>query len=167
MDSKLYPMHLVPQEAEILEGFVWKPGDRPTSKEDLLTRRRPPADAALAVPSDSTTQGRQPAAEGQSPEAARPVGSDSARMERPLQPPHSVKDTVRTDSLSTDSSTTDRLGGESPPADSAGVDLSANIDLPRPYQHRKAAQRQIILTAFCATNRVVADRARRRTPTAA
>ena len=30
----------MPQEREILEGFVWKPGDRPTSKEDLLSRKR-------------------------------------------------------------------------------------------------------------------------------
>jgi len=42
VDGKVYPIHLIPQEAEILEGFVWKPGDRPTSKDDLLTRRRVP-----------------------------------------------------------------------------------------------------------------------------
>lgn len=40
IDGKVYPLHLVPQEAEILDGFVWKPTDRPTSKEDLLARRR-------------------------------------------------------------------------------------------------------------------------------
>jgi len=62
LDSKLYPIHLIPQEAEILDGFVWKPGDRPTSKEDLLARQRPPADAGIAIPADTartdTTGGR-------------------------------------------------------------------------------------------------------------
>lgn len=54
VDGKAYPLNLVPQEEEILEGFVWKPGDRPTSKEDLLIRRRPPADAETKVPADTT-----------------------------------------------------------------------------------------------------------------
>jgi len=54
IDGKVYPLNLVPQEEEILEGFVWKPGDRPTSKEDLLARRRPPADADTVVPADTT-----------------------------------------------------------------------------------------------------------------
>lgn len=57
IDAKVYPMHLLPQDAEVLEGFVWKPGDRPTSKEDLLSRRRPPADAGLSIPADSTNAG--------------------------------------------------------------------------------------------------------------
>ena len=60
VDGKVYPIHLIPQEAEILDGFVWKPGDRPTSKEDLLARRRPPADADSVVSPDSTTTGGQP-----------------------------------------------------------------------------------------------------------
>jgi len=50
VDGKVYPIHLVPQETEILEGFVWKPGDRPTSKEDLLTRRRATAGADAIRP---------------------------------------------------------------------------------------------------------------------
>lgn len=59
IDGKVYPLNLVPQEEEILEGFVWKPGDRPTSKEDLLMRRRPPADAGTEISTDTTeTPGR-------------------------------------------------------------------------------------------------------------
>lgn len=54
IDSKVHPLSQIPQEEEILEGFVWKPGDRPISKEDLLTRRRPPADAETKIPADST-----------------------------------------------------------------------------------------------------------------
>ncbi len=60
IDGKVYPMHLAPQEAQILEGFIWKPGDRPTSKEDLLARRRPPADAALETPADTTEVSGRP-----------------------------------------------------------------------------------------------------------
>ena len=82
VDGKVYPIHLIPQEAEILEGFVWKPGDRPTSKEDLLTRRRPPADAALAAPADSTGAATadtlRPLSDGQPLTEGRPITPDSA-----------------------------------------------------------------------------------------
>lgn len=40
VDQKVYPLSLVNQENEILKGFVWRPQDRPTSKEDLLNRKR-------------------------------------------------------------------------------------------------------------------------------
>ncbi|SEK71661.1 OstA-like protein [Parapedobacter koreensis] len=69
VDGKVYPMHLIPQDVEILEGFVWKPGDRPTSKEDLLARRRPAAEVAIAPDSTDVLQ----------PPGGRPVtpGNDS------------------------------------------------------------------------------------------
>lgn len=54
IDGKVYPIHLVPQEAEILEGFVWRPGDRPMSKADLLTRKRPSAGTESIVPFEET-----------------------------------------------------------------------------------------------------------------
>ena len=40
VDQKIYPFSLVTQENEILPGFIWRPQDRPTSKEDLLNRKR-------------------------------------------------------------------------------------------------------------------------------
>ncbi|MBE8720096.1 hypothetical protein C4F40_05050 [Sphingobacterium sp. Ka21] len=40
VDQKVYPFKMVTQENEILPGFIWRPQDRPTSKEDLLNRRR-------------------------------------------------------------------------------------------------------------------------------
>lgn len=40
VDQKVYPFKLVTQENEILPGFTWRPQDRPTSKEDLLNRKR-------------------------------------------------------------------------------------------------------------------------------
>lgn len=39
-EGTIYPLHLLSQEREILDGFIWKPGDRPRSKEDLLARKR-------------------------------------------------------------------------------------------------------------------------------
>ncbi|MEC3881389.1 OstA-like protein [Parapedobacter sp. 10938] len=141
MDSKLYPMFLVPQEAEILDGFVWKPGDRPISKEDLLTRRRPPADVASAVPADSTDTPESPGADDQSPAAGRPITNDSVRMDLPVQLPDSV---------------------------ARNADSSAYIRPPRTHQASMtlARQRQSTLTAFDATNRAVRDRARRHPATA-
>ncbi|MFZ4863535.1 OstA-like protein [Sphingobacterium sp. Mn56C] len=40
VDQKVYPFKLVTQDNEILPGFIWRPQDRPTSKEDLLNRKR-------------------------------------------------------------------------------------------------------------------------------
>lgn len=40
VDQKVYPFGLVTQENEVLPGFIWRPQDRPTSKEDLLNRKR-------------------------------------------------------------------------------------------------------------------------------
>ncbi|WP_317192379.1 OstA-like protein [Sphingobacterium faecale] len=40
VDQKVYPFVLITQENEILPGFIWRPQDRPTSKEDLLNRKR-------------------------------------------------------------------------------------------------------------------------------
>ena len=40
VDQKVYPFSLVTQENEILPGFIWRPQDRPKSKEDLLNRKR-------------------------------------------------------------------------------------------------------------------------------
>ncbi len=40
VDQKIYPLGLVTAENEILPGFIWRPQDRPTSKEDLLNRKR-------------------------------------------------------------------------------------------------------------------------------
>uniref|UniRef100_UPI0036F2FAF0 OstA-like protein n=1 Tax=Parapedobacter soli TaxID=416955 RepID=UPI0036F2FAF0 len=92
IDGKVYPMHLIPQEAEILNGFVWKPGDRPTSKEDLLARRRPPADAALAVPADTANTGN---IETLITPEEHPITQDSIDTE----PPEPARDSLATDSL--------------------------------------------------------------------
>lgn len=53
VDQKVYPFKMVNQENEILPGFIWKPEDRPKSKEDLLNRKRKKADD----PSDAIAEG--------------------------------------------------------------------------------------------------------------
>lgn len=40
VDQKLYPFKQITQENEVLPGFIWRPQDRPTSKEDMLNRKR-------------------------------------------------------------------------------------------------------------------------------
>lgn len=39
-DGTIYPLSSISKDLEILEGFIWKPSDRPISKEDLLKRKR-------------------------------------------------------------------------------------------------------------------------------
>lgn len=92
IDGRAYPIHLVAQEDEILEGFVWKPGDRPTSKEDLLTRRRQPADTPTEAPADTTgAPSRQPPeVETDSSATSDPpdVPSDATSFRHPDPVPH-------------------------------------------------------------------------------
>ena len=40
VDQKVYPFKMVTAENEVLSGFIWRPQDRPKSKEDLLNRKR-------------------------------------------------------------------------------------------------------------------------------
>ncbi|TJZ61557.1 hypothetical protein FAZ15_08250 [Sphingobacterium olei] len=60
VDQKVYPFKLVTQENEILPGFIWRPQDRPTSKEDLLNRKREiPKTGEATDPSPTTEQGTE------------------------------------------------------------------------------------------------------------
>jgi lipopolysaccharide export system protein LptA len=54
VDQKIYPFNMVTQENEILPGFVWRPQDRPKSKEDLLNRKRELDRKGVSDTSDST-----------------------------------------------------------------------------------------------------------------
>ena len=122
VDGKVYPIHLIPQEAEILDGFVWKPGDRPTSKEDLLARRRPLEGSDLLVPTDTTDLGTAPRLIDSVPATVDsirveplPVLPDSVAVASKKVIEHSkkdsltVKDSVLVDSLRTDSLQVDSL----------------------------------------------------------
>lgn len=40
VDQKVYPFKQVTQENEVLPGFIWRPQDRPKSKEDMMNRKR-------------------------------------------------------------------------------------------------------------------------------
>lgn len=40
IDQKVYPVTMINAENEVLPGFIWRPQDRPKSKEDLLNRKR-------------------------------------------------------------------------------------------------------------------------------
>lgn len=53
VDQKVYPLGLVNQENEILPGFIWRPQDRPLSKEDLLNRKREGAQEIAPADADN------------------------------------------------------------------------------------------------------------------
>ncbi len=58
VDGKVYPLSMITNENEILPGFIWRPEDRPKSKEDLLNRKRElPKDttAPAATPTDEVS----------------------------------------------------------------------------------------------------------------
>src|SRR5690606_20452717 len=60
VDQKVYPFNMVNQENEILQGFIWRPQDRPTSKEDLLNRKRElEKESPAASPADADAPGKQ------------------------------------------------------------------------------------------------------------
>lgn len=55
-EGTIYPLRTLTQDQEILEGFIWKPGDRPTSKEDLLNRKRAAPEPLELDPPDEGTE---------------------------------------------------------------------------------------------------------------
>ncbi|SJN32926.1 OstA-like protein [Sphingobacterium sp. JB170] len=54
VDQRVYPFRLVTQENEVLPGFTWRPQDRPTSKEDMISRKRDSGSASVEQNADST-----------------------------------------------------------------------------------------------------------------
>src|SRR5690606_27769187 len=71
VDQKVYPFNMVNQENEILQGFIWRPQDRPTSKEDLLNRKRElPKETVPAATADPNASGEQTSEEPSSKAAA-------------------------------------------------------------------------------------------------
>ncbi|TYR38514.1 hypothetical protein FXV77_02485 [Sphingobacterium phlebotomi] len=71
VDQKLYPFKQVTQENEVLPGFVWRPQDRPKSKEDMMNRKRevekPEAPAAGTADENSSAIPDEPEEEGTPP----------------------------------------------------------------------------------------------------
>lgn len=58
VDQKVYPFREVTQENEVLPGFVWRPQDRPISKEDMMNRKREVQKPES--PEESTTENSNP-----------------------------------------------------------------------------------------------------------
>lgn len=79
VDQKIYPFSLVTQENEILPGFIWRPQDRPTSKEDLLNRKRE-LDRGEAV-----TGGDSTASDGEREGLKTPPGNEEHTDTLPIE----------------------------------------------------------------------------------
>lgn len=58
VDGKVYPIAQLTQEKEFLPGFIWRPQDRPKSKEDLLNRKRSVAKDEIKVPETENKEGK-------------------------------------------------------------------------------------------------------------
>ena len=57
VDQKVYPIQQVTDEIEVLPGFIWRPQDRPTSKEDMMNRKREVQKTEQALPEGGTDTG--------------------------------------------------------------------------------------------------------------
>jgi len=58
VDGKVYPIAQLTQEKEFLPGFIWKPEDRPKSKQDLLNRKRSVAKEEIKAPQAESKEGK-------------------------------------------------------------------------------------------------------------
>jgi len=72
VDQKVYPFKQVTQENEVLPGFVWRPQDRPKSKEDMMNRKR-----EVQKPDNS----EEPATDGDSPQKDTDFGENGRTEE--------------------------------------------------------------------------------------
>lgn len=58
-EGKYYPIEKAPKDMEILEGFIWKPKDRPKSKEEIIpTLRKKKATVSAKVIPDKTNNNK-------------------------------------------------------------------------------------------------------------
>lgn len=55
-EGKYYPIEKAPKDMEILEGFIWKPKDRPKSKEEIIPTLRPKKAGVVTKPVPATVQ---------------------------------------------------------------------------------------------------------------
>lgn len=139
IEGKFSPLHLVTQEAEVLSGFIWKPGDRPRSKEDLLARKRETGTAAIAA--DTTGAGQLPVP-ANTLDITDPIpdtlGVDEQRNDRTLDagqplPIDSIQSTHTRDSITVRDSikaVTDTLRRDTTaiPLDSIATDSASNTE---------------------------------------
>ncbi|KAA8485902.1 OstA-like protein [Arcticibacter tournemirensis] len=56
-EGKFYPIEKMPKDIEILDGFIWKPKDRPKSKEEIIPalRRKKASSKSTGVPKKKVT----------------------------------------------------------------------------------------------------------------
>lgn len=95
VEGKIYPFQKFPEDGQQLQGFVWKPGDRPRSKADLLTRRRTQVAQSFVI--DSLAQDSlgnpgivppKPTEPGVTP--AKTIQDSTIRPPKPTTPPDSA-----------------------------------------------------------------------------
>lgn len=58
VDGKVYPIAQLTAEKEFLPGFIWKPEDRPKSKQDLINRKRSIVKEAVKTPTAENQEGK-------------------------------------------------------------------------------------------------------------
>jgi hypothetical protein len=60
-EGNYYPVDGVPKDKDMLEGFIWKPKDRPASKEEIIPSLRKPGKPAPTPKKPAATPAKKPA----------------------------------------------------------------------------------------------------------
>ncbi|UIR55206.1 hypothetical protein LZQ00_13105 [Sphingobacterium sp. SRCM116780] len=83
VDGKVYPIAQLTQEKEFLPGFIWKPEDRPKSKEDLLNRKRDISQTKVKTPDpeNKETDLKQGNSKGQEKKKITPILEENTAVE--------------------------------------------------------------------------------------
>ena len=82
IDAYITPMAELKEEDKILKGFVWKPRDRPKSKEEII-----PQQTQQPVTEEQTKKAKKPASEVQ----AKPATKAQGKLNTPVKPKEPAK----------------------------------------------------------------------------
>ncbi|GHE23713.1 hypothetical protein GCM10017764_06810 [Sphingobacterium griseoflavum] len=88
VDQKVYPFRLVTAENETLPGFIWRPEDRPKSKQDMMDRKRelPKGGAANDGEESSKAPDQEQGEQDGNNALSEPTGPNEAKPSTDVKP---------------------------------------------------------------------------------
>jgi len=94
-DHKVYPISKVKEDDKILKGFIWKPKERPASKEDVINPKKPVVEKPVAKPDG---KGKAPV-KGTSQKSAGTKADSTTTIKPELKPLKKDSTVAKTDSV--------------------------------------------------------------------
>jgi hypothetical protein len=143
-ENRYIPINKVSDDDKVLKGFIWKPKDRPVSKESIIPSRHKKVPAVKPPPKgkpDSLTKAKT--------DSLKKLGKDTTQLQTDtskLQPVKTAKDTVskagagKSPAIKAVKDTTGKVGAVSMPSIKAVKDTTNKTGTGKPQDNIKAVK---------------------------